>query len=69
MIEPDTSIVKKAYDYDTSLVDGMYFRDDLSHNWGVISQDFVIGSGNKRIKEFLSIVHAAKIETERKMRF
>ena len=28
VIEPDTSIVKRAYSYDTSLVDGMHFRDD-----------------------------------------
>ena len=29
----------------------------------------MIGLGNHRIKEFLSIAHTAKIETERKMRF
>lgn len=69
VVEPDTNIVKRAYKYDTSLVDGMNFKDDFSHNWGVITQDFVIGNSNHRIKEFLSIVHAAKIETERKMRF
>ena len=39
VIQPDTSIVQRAYDYDTSLVDGMYFKDegDEGHDWGVIS--------------------------------
>ena len=39
VIEPDTSIVERAYKYDTSLVDGMYFEHeegDVNHNWGVI---------------------------------
>ena len=69
VIEPDTNIVYRAYSYDTSLVDGMTFREDDSHSWDIISQDFVLGVGNQRIREFLRIVHGAKIETERKMRF
>ena len=46
VIEPDTNIVIRAYSYDTSLVDGMTFREGESHNWDIISQDFVLGVGN-----------------------
>jgi len=68
VIAPDKDLVLRAFHADTSLFDGMNFDEEEHRNWGVIADDFVITMKNKRIKGFVTTVHAAKIETERKMR-
>ena len=61
----------KARNADTTLVDGngMNFRDDEDGmTWQELANDFVLDMRNKRIKYWVKQTHAAKVETERKMR-
>ena len=47
----------------------MHF-DELGADWGFISDNFVVIEGDKkRVAHFIKNMHAAKVETERKMRF
>ena len=68
VVEPDTSIVEKAWHYDTSLIDCIHYQEKEGHSWGSIADDFILKKGKRRIAEFIKIMHTAKIETERKMR-
>ena len=68
VIEPDLTIVERAWTYDTSLVDCIHYQDFEGHNWNVVADDFILKKSKNRIAEFIKIMHEAKIETERKMR-
>jgi len=55
--------------FQTSLIDSMYFDSEGKVNWEVLADTFFLNIANKkRVQSFVKTVHAAKIETERKMR-
>ena len=71
IIEPDIGVVEKARNANYSLVDGdaMNFRDEEQpRTWDDMANDFVLDMKNKMIKKWVKETHAAKVQTERKMR-
>ena len=71
VIAPKIEIVDKAWNADTTLVDGnaIDFRDETDGmTWQDLANNFVLDMHNKQIKHWVKQTHAAKVQTERKMR-